>query len=62
MTTTQPCGMGLIDYMQKEIKNLLSKLQENFAINECDSFEETCADCRASRLYNDLKWLLTLED
>lgn len=54
--------MGLIDYMKKEIKNLLNKLQENFAINECNSVEEDCADCKASRLYKDLKWLLTLED
>lgn len=54
--------MGLIDYMKKEIKNLLNKLQENFAINECRPFEVTCADCRATRLFNDLKWLLTLED
>lgn len=48
--------------MRKEIQALLKQLEANFAINECTSFEEECADCRASRLYKDLKWALSLED
>jgi hypothetical protein len=48
--------------MRKEIQALLKQLESNFAINECNPFEETCADCRATRLYKDLKWALTLED
>lgn len=48
--------------MRKEINKILEKLNQNFAINECNAFEEECADCRATRLYKDLKWSLTLED
>lgn len=48
--------------MRNEIQNLLNKLQENFAINECKEEASNCADCRATRLFNDLEWLLTLED
>lgn len=48
--------------MRKEITNVMNRIQVGFAINECDNFDETCPDCRATRLHNDLKWLLTLED
>lgn len=48
--------------MKKEIKSLIKKLENNFIVNRCNGFEPTCPDCRASRLYLDLKWLLTLED
>lgn len=48
--------------MQKEIKQLIKRLEQDFAINECDGFDESCADCIASRLHGDLKWLLPLED
>lgn len=48
--------------MRKEIKQLINKLEQNFAINECTNSELTCADCRATFIIKELKWLLTLED